>query len=160
MRLPDARALEKRSARRGAAAAELALLLPVLVFCSMMSVDFARVTYAQVTLQNCARNGALYEFYKEAGVVSGSGFLLPAGWTSLSAAASADAPAYMADDKSFSVAATSPASSTNNYVTVTVTYAFKPIALPSMHGLPSLPGSVTLSQSATMPYPASKSAVP
>ena len=67
MLLPDVRALEKREARRGAAAVELALLLPVLVFCSMMSVDFARVAYVQVTLQNCARNGALYEFYTKAG---------------------------------------------------------------------------------------------
>jgi TadE-like protein len=163
MRLPYVRALKIRAARRGAAAVELALLLPVLVFCSMMSVDFARVAYAQVTLQNCARNGALYEFYKAAG------FSLPAGWTSLSAATAADAlltygsdgkPATIASDPSFTVAATSPASSTNNYVTVTVTYAFKPIALPSMHGLPSLPGSVTLSQSATMPYPASTLPVP
>jgi hypothetical protein len=28
-----------------------------------------------------------------------------------------------------------------------------------MHGLPSLPGTITLSQSCTMPYPASASAV-
>ena len=152
MRLPYVAALKKRDGRRGAAAVELALLLPVLVFCSMMSVDFARVAYAQVTLQNCARNGALYEFYTKAG------FSLPAGWTSLSTAASADAPSYMSGDQSFSVSATSPALSTNNYVTVTVSYDFKPIALPSMHGLPSLPGAVTLTQSATMPYPASQNA--
>ena len=154
MRLPYFTSLKKRNGRRGAAAVELALLLPVLVFCSMMSVDFARVAYVQVTLQNCARNGALYEFYKAAG------FSLPTAWSSLSAAASADAPSYMAGDASFSVAATSPASSTNNYVTVTVTYAFRPIALPSMDGLPSLASPITLSQSATMPYPASQNPVP
>ena len=62
--------------RRGAAAVELALLLPVLVFCSMMTVDFARVAYVQVTLQNCARNGALYEFYTQ------SRFVASVGWTS------------------------------------------------------------------------------
>src|ERR1700677_382614 len=106
MRLPYVGALEKRAARRGAAAVELALLLPVLVFCSMMAVDFARVAYVQVTLQNCARNGALYEFYTKAG------FSLPTAWSSLSAAASADAPSAMAGDSSFSVAATSPASAT------------------------------------------------
>ena len=154
MRLPNVRTTRKRDARRGAAAVELAMLLPVLVFTSMMAVDFARVAYVQVTLQNCARNGALYEFYTKAG------FSLPSGWTSLSTAASADAPSTMSGDASFSVAATSPASSSNNYVTVTVTYAYKPMALPAMGGLPSIPGSITLSQSATMPYPASQNAVP
>jgi Flp pilus assembly protein TadG len=161
MRLPNFRTMGKRDARRGAAAVELAMLLPVLVFSSMMAVDFARVAYVQVTLQNCARNGALYEFYTKAG------FTLPAGWTSLSTAASADASTTygngttsIASDASFSVTATSPASSSNNYVTVTVTYAYKPMALPAMSTLPSIPGSITLSQSATMPYPASQNAVP
>ena len=56
--------------------------------------------------------------------------------------------------------ATSPASSTNNYVTVTATTTFSPIALPSMHGLPSIPGTVTLTQSVTMPFPASASPLP
>jgi Flp pilus assembly protein TadG len=154
MRMPGVRGVEKRDVRRGAAAVELALLLPVLVFTSMMAVDFAQVAYVQVTLQNCARNGALYEFYTMAG------FALPGTWTSLSTAASADAPSSMSGDSSFTVAATSPASSTNNFVTVTVTYVFKPMALPSMQGLPSIPGSITLTQSATMPYPVSQSAVP
>jgi Flp pilus assembly protein TadG len=161
MRLLRVRTKGKRDARRGAAAVELAMLLPVLVFSSMMAVDFARVAYVQVTLQNCARNGALYEFYTKAG------FSLPSGWTSLSAAASADASTTygsdstttIASDASFSVTATSPGSATNNYVTVTVTYAYKPMALPAMNGLPSIPGSITLSQSATMPYPASQYAV-
>ncbi len=159
MRLPRIRALEKRDARRGAAAVELAVLLPVLIFCTMIAIDFARVAYVQVTLQNCARNGALYEFYTKAG------FALPAGWTTLVTAASADGSTSgngsttIANDPSFSVTATSPALSTNNYVTVTVTYTFKTVALPSMQGLPSLPGLITLSQSAIMPYPASQSAV-
>ena len=77
---------KRRGDRRGAAAVEVALLLPVLVFCSMMAVDFARVAYVQLVLQNCARNGALYEFYIKAG------FSLPSGWTSLSTAVNADAP--------------------------------------------------------------------
>ena len=44
---------------RGAAAVELAVLLPVLVFWAMATVDFARLAYVQLTLQNCARDGAL-----------------------------------------------------------------------------------------------------
>jgi hypothetical protein len=124
-------------------------LLPVLIFWSMATIDFARIAYVQVTLQNCARNGALYELYTKAG------FTLPSGWTSLTTAAQAD------EGSNFTVTATatSPGLSTNNYVTVTATTTFSPIALPAMHGLPSLPGTITLSQSVTMPYPASASAV-
>ena len=67
----------QRKKRRGVAAVELALLLPLLVFVCMAAIDFARVAYALVILQNCARNGALYEFY------SASGNSLPSNWTSL-----------------------------------------------------------------------------
>jgi Flp pilus assembly protein TadG len=139
----------RRKSRRGAAAVELAVLLPVLIFASMASVDFARVAYVQLTLQNCARNGALYELNTKAG------FPLPSTWTSLSTAT-------QADESSLSVTATasSPALATDNYVTVTATATYTPIALPAMHGLPSLPGTITLSQSVSMPYPASASAVP
>jgi Flp pilus assembly protein TadG len=133
----------RERSRSGAAAVELAALLPILVFLSMATVDYARVAYVQIVLQNCARNAALYEFYSKAG------FTLPSGWTSLSAAASADAPSNL----TVSASASTPGSSSNNTVTVTVTATFYPIALPSLHGLPSLPGSISLSQSATMPYP-------
>ncbi len=90
-----------------------------------------------------ARNGALYEFCSKAG------FSLPSGWTSLSAAVSADAPA----GQTVTATVSTPGSATDNTVTVTATTTFYPIALPSLHGLPSLPGTVTLTQSATMPYP-------
>ena len=46
--------------RRGAAAVEAAFLLPLLVFLSVIAVDFARVFYYDLTLFSCARNGALY----------------------------------------------------------------------------------------------------
>jgi Flp pilus assembly protein TadG len=46
--------------RRAAAAVELAILLPFLVFVFVAGVDFARVFYHCTTLTNCARNGALY----------------------------------------------------------------------------------------------------
>jgi Flp pilus assembly protein TadG len=140
----------QKQRRRGAAAVELATMLPVLVFWSMATVDFARLAYVQVTLQNCARNGALYEFYAK------SGFSLPSGWTSLATAVQADEGSNL----TVTATATSPASSTNNYVTVTATTTFSPIALPSMHGLPSIPGTVTLTQSVTMPFPASASPLP
>jgi Flp pilus assembly protein TadG len=42
------------------AVVELAVLLPLLVFLFIVTVDFARVYYFSLTLQNCARAGALY----------------------------------------------------------------------------------------------------
>ena len=39
---------------------ELAVLLPLLVFLFVITVDFARVYYFSLTLQNCARAGAMY----------------------------------------------------------------------------------------------------
>jgi Flp pilus assembly protein TadG len=140
---------KRNQVRRGAAAVELAVLLPVLVFWSMATVDYARLAYAQMALQNCARNGALYEFYAKAG------FSLPSGWTSLATAVQADEGSGL----TVTATATSPASSTNNYVTVTATASFAPIAFPALHGLPSIPGTVTLTQSVSMPFPASASPV-
>jgi TadE-like protein len=136
--------------RRGLAAVELAMLLPLLIFCAMAVVDFARLIYAQVTLQNCARNGALYEFYAK------SGFSLPSTWTSLSNAATADASNLTVGN--ITASASTPGLSTNNYVTVTVSYPYTLTSLSSIGGSASFPGSITLTQTATMPYPASASA--
>ena len=150
MRASHVRMRKRDQSRRGAAAVELAVLLPVLLFWAMATVDYARLAYAQMTLQNCARNGALYEFYTKAG------FSLPSGWTSLATAVQADEGSGL----SVTATASSPASTTNNYVTVTATATFSPIAFPALHGLPSLPGTVTLTQTVSMPFPASASAVP
>jgi Flp pilus assembly protein TadG len=149
MRAQRIQSRKKLGGRDGAAAVELATLLPILIFCSMAVVDFARVVYVEVTLQSCARNGAMYEFY------SATGMSIPSGWTSLSAAASADALAGM----TVSATATSPGLASNNHVTVTATTTFKLISLAAFGHLPALPGSMTLSQTATLPYPASTSTV-
>ena len=42
------------------AVVELAILLPLLVFLFVITVDFARVYYFSLTLQNAARPGAMY----------------------------------------------------------------------------------------------------
>jgi Flp pilus assembly protein TadG len=44
--------------RRGAAVAELAVLLPFLVFIFLVGTDYCRIFYYSVTITNCARNGA------------------------------------------------------------------------------------------------------
>ena len=49
-----------RSLRRGAAIAEMAILLSILSFLFVVCIDFARVFYFSLTLKNCARNGAYY----------------------------------------------------------------------------------------------------
>ena len=46
--------------RPGVAAVEMAVLLPFLALMFAITVDFARVYYYDLTLTNCARNGALY----------------------------------------------------------------------------------------------------
>src|SRR2546428_12556492 len=46
--------------RRGVAVVELAILLPLRAFLLVIAVDFARVFYFSLTVQNCARNGALW----------------------------------------------------------------------------------------------------
>ena len=47
-------------ARRGAAAVELALVLPFLAFLFVIAVDWSRIFYFTVIVTSCARNGALY----------------------------------------------------------------------------------------------------
>jgi Flp pilus assembly protein TadG len=142
----------RRKRCRGIAAVELAALLPLLVFLSMASVDFARVVYALVTLQNCARNGALYEMY------SAAGFSLPSGWTSLSTAVNADAGGLTLNTPT--AATPSPPLTSGNYVTVTVSTDFSLISYPALNRLPSVPGTITLTQSVSMAMPPSTSAVP
>jgi hypothetical protein len=57
VRYPAANA---RRQRRGTAVAELALLLPFLCFVFLITVDYARILYFAITIDNCAHNGAIY----------------------------------------------------------------------------------------------------
>lgn len=49
--------------QRGAAAAELALFLPLLVLVLLGAIDFGRFAYAAITVSNAARAGAAYCAY-------------------------------------------------------------------------------------------------
>jgi len=53
MRLPT-------TSRRGVATVELAILLPFLSFILLVTIDFARVYYQAVVLEDSVRSGALY----------------------------------------------------------------------------------------------------
>lgn len=114
-----------RVVRRAVAATELALLLPFLCFLFVIAIDFARVFYFDLTVANCARNGALYgcqtptTALDTAGIVSAA--QLDAGnldLTKLTVTSSTDSP-------------TSPTT-----VSVTVTYPFATIThYPGVSGL-------------------------
>ncbi len=59
MVFPD-RSSNRGGCRRGAAAAELALLAPLLLFVLIVAIDFCRLFFAYTIITNAARNGALY----------------------------------------------------------------------------------------------------
>jgi hypothetical protein len=50
----------KRCGRRGAATVELAVLLPFLAFMFVIGVDWSRIFFTSMTIQNAARNAAYY----------------------------------------------------------------------------------------------------
>ncbi|HET6882987.1 MAG TPA: TadE/TadG family type IV pilus assembly protein [Pirellulales bacterium] len=101
--------------RRGAAAVELAVMAPLLAFLFAVSVDFARVFYVAQTIENCARNGAMYASDPKA----------PANnlYTSVQNAALANAGSLQPTPTVTSSTGTD--SGGNPYVTVTVSYPFK-----------------------------------
>jgi hypothetical protein len=103
----------------------LAVLLPVLAFLFVITVDFARVFYYTQTIENCARNGALYAADPFAFSRSPYG--------SVSEAALADASNLSPQPTVNSVYGTDK--SGNNYVDVTVTWTFTTIT--SFPGVPN-----------------------
>jgi Flp pilus assembly protein TadG len=110
-----AKAQDRAKPRRAAAAVELALLLPVLTFLLIISVDFARLYYHYVTITNCARNGALWLCDPVAQTTSK--------YATVNAAARADATNL--DSSKLTVSSkTGVGSDGNPYVEVTATYQF------------------------------------
>ena len=53
-------AIKKNERRSGVAAVELAILLPLIALLFAIGVDWCRIFYHSVTVENCARNGALF----------------------------------------------------------------------------------------------------
>jgi Flp pilus assembly protein TadG len=102
-----------RSPRQGAAAVELALLLPFLAFLFLIGVDFARAFRNQLVVTNCARNGAIYASTDPTHAVDTTG---------IQAAALVDAPDLNPTPNVSSTTGTD--ASGNPYVQVTVTWSF------------------------------------
>jgi Flp pilus assembly protein TadG len=136
--------------RRGTAAAELAILLPFLMFLLMVAIDYARIFYFGVVIENCARNGAYYASdYPNNNYVYNDIY----GYASLDDAVLRDAsnlspqPTYQVGYSSSSDGpfTSTPPSGGGGYAQVTVTWTFN-----SLTNYPGIPSSVALTRSCTM----------
>lgn len=121
--------------RKGVAAAELGILLPVLILLLVFSVDFSRIFYFDQIIENCARQGAIWASDPQA----------PAAnlYSTVSAAALADASGLSPQPTVTSTTGTDSAG--NSYVSVTVAWTFNTIT-----AYPGVPSSVTLSRTVQM----------
>jgi hypothetical protein len=118
--------------RPAAATVELAFLLPFLLFLAVIATDWARLLYYTITLEACARNGAIY--------ASDADYASKSPYTSVQAAALAEAPQLTA---TATVTTTSTTDSTGAAaVIVTVTVPFNTITK-----FPGVPNSQTLTRS-------------
>jgi Flp pilus assembly protein TadG len=121
--------------RRGAAAAEMAILLPFVAFLFAVAVDFCRVYYASQTIQNCAYAAALY--------ASGAARSDP----DLSTPSAAASDAALAEAVSLNpplLPANVAATVSSTAATVTVSYNFAFLT-------PFFGQSVTITRTVTMP---------
>jgi Flp pilus assembly protein TadG len=122
------------ASRRAAATVELAILLPLLVFLFAIAVDFARIFYFSQTIQNCARNGAIYA----SNLVTAQ-----SPYASLQAAALADASNL--DPQPTVTSTTGTDAAGNSYVQVTVTWQFQ-----GLTSVPGVPTTLDLSRTVQM----------
>src|SRR5262249_49268221 len=113
--------------RKAVAAVELAVLLPFLAFIFVVTVDFSRIFYDSLILNNCARNGALYGCANPANSLDTTG---------IQNAALADATNLSPTP---TVTSTTGTNSDGNYVQVTVTFTFQTIT-----NYPGIPSTITL----------------
>jgi Flp pilus assembly protein TadG len=125
------RTRHKRARRDGIATLELAFLAPFLAFIFVAAVDYGRIFYYSLTIENCARQGALYA--SDPVVASQSTY------SSISAAALADASNLSPTPTVSSSSGTD--SSNRSYVDVTVTYTFT-----TLTNYPGIPSSTTISR--------------
>ena len=102
--------------RRGVAAVELAVLLPLLAFLLVIGIDFARVFYHHLTITNAARNAAIWASQSTANSTNTAG---------IQAMALRDCSDLSPTPTVTSTTGTGP--NGNPYVTVSVTYPFQTI---------------------------------
>ncbi len=122
----------KRTARKAAQVAELAILLPFLAFMFVIVIDWARIFYYSIAVKNCARNGAmLYARQQSAKTVTSP--YTDSGLVNLYVNASPDpvTAAALADASDLSptptVSKTTGSDTYGAYVEVTVSYTFNTV---------------------------------
>jgi Flp pilus assembly protein TadG len=118
--------------KRGVAATELALILPVLGFLCLLAIDYSRLFYTLATLSDCARAGAYYYATTSTATT-----------TSIQQAALNDASNLTPTPTVVSTTGTD--SGGNVYVQVTVSTTFTTIA-----NFPGITTSTVLSRKVTM----------
>ena len=149
-----------RRDRPAAAAVELAVLLPFLVFLAAIGTDWARLLYHTISIETCARSGALalsdqVVWYQVPGNANKSA-PYPAGFVAAGTPALTTAQQAVLDtatrveDPGLPTAATVAATRTTDstgtsVVTVTVTRTFTTITR-----FPGVPATQTLSRGVTM----------
>jgi Flp pilus assembly protein TadG len=137
--------------RSGATVVEFAILLPILCLFFAVGLDYARIFYFGITVQNCARNGAYYASnYPNSNYVYNDIY----GYTSLSDAVTRDA-GDLSPTPTWTVGyGTSPngpfdggttLDNSGGYVQVTVTWTMQ-----SLTSLPGIPPTVTITRSCVM----------
>jgi Flp pilus assembly protein TadG len=122
----------KAFSRRGAAAVELAILLPILTLMFVIVVDYARVYFFSQTVENCARAGALYASDDAAAAISP--------YLTVQAAAQAEAP-NLSPHPTVPAPVTGNDEAGNAYVRVTCNWTFHTII-----SFPGVPSTRTLSR--------------
>jgi len=122
--------------RKAVASVELAILLPVIVFLFVISVDFARVFYFSQVIENCARKGALYASDPKA-----PAYQLYSNVTQ--AALGPDSSGFSPQPTVTSSSGTDAAG--DPFVSVTVTWQFQ-----TLTGFPGVPSNVTISRTVQM----------
>src|SRR5262245_10968207 len=124
--------------RRAAASVELAILLPLLVFLFVIAVDFARIFHYSLTVENCARNGALW---------ASNPLAIPQSrYATLQQAVQADASSLNPGIDANSISSTTGTDANGeSYVAVTVRYEFHTITR-----LPAVPDTVTVTRTVQM----------
>ena len=123
-----------RARRPGAATVELALLAPFLCVLFVAAADVSRVFYFSLTIQNCARNGAMYGCGDPAKAADTAG---------IEAAARADASNL--SSAQLKVASKTDSATSPTYVDVTVTYPFRTIT-----GYPGVPNPINVTRTVRM----------
>jgi hypothetical protein len=116
----------------------LAVLLPFLAFLFVLGVDYARIFYFSLTIENCARNGALWA--SDPVVQSWSPY------STVQDAVATDASSLSPALNPANITSTNGVDGNGNpYVAVTVTYQFDTIT-----GFSPIPSSVTLTRTVQM----------